>query len=266
MTTTGSETNEWDFPNASTPVGSAAYYAVRFSPEPLRRRNALLFAWYQLVQTVAENPLDPGAARLKLDWWRQELEHILRATARHPLAVELQITGLEASAVSVMGKVIDTAEEEIRAASLSNDDAFAAACRGSLGNMFLVLARVEHMAGYDAGDCLELGAYCAAVERIRHLAACPQRVPAELNPQRLRRLDQIQRTALIETLLERFQGGNGAGTGRIPDFARRLTALARAMHSKMHRLRYPVADTLVERAPIAHLWTAWRCRQSRESY
>ena len=31
-------------------------------------------------------------------------------------------------------------------------------------------------------------------------------------------------------------------------------------HRKLRRTRYPVLDTLVDRPPIAHLWTAWRSR------
>jgi phytoene synthase len=259
MMSTPLEAGEWDFPNASTPVGSAAYYAVRFSPEPLRRRNALLFAWYQLIQAIAEHPRDPGAARLKLDWWRQELATIPDAQAHHPLAIELQKTGLNESAVSIMRAVIDTADEEIRAAALANGDAFTSACHGSLGNLFLLLAKLENTTGYDAEDCLGLGGYCAGVERVRRLAECPQRVPQNLNPQSLQEMDRPQRTALIEALLKRVHTANVTGVGRLPDFARRLTALSRAMHSKMRRQGYPVTNNLIDRAPIAHLWTAWRC-------
>jgi phytoene synthase len=260
MTQTPSETSEWDFPNASTPVGSAAYYAVRFSPEPMRQRNALLFAWYQLVQAITEHPRDPGAARLKLDWWRQEVGNIPLDQARHPLAIELQKTGLSESASSIMRAVIDTADEEIRTATLTDSDAFGAACHGSQGNLFLLLAEVENGSGYQTEDCLKLGGYCAAIERIRRLAKCPQRVPEDLNPQHLQRIDRSQRTALIETLLCPFEDTETARMERVPDFARRLTALGRAMHSKMRRQGYPVVDTLVDRAPIAQLWTAWRCR------
>ena len=260
MTTRRTENSEWDFPNASTPLGSAAYYAVRFSPEPQRRRNALLFAWYQLVQAVAENPRDPGAARLKLDWWRQELDNIPGEKARHPLAIELQRTKLGETAASIMGAIIDTADEEIRNAWLGDYDAFTAACRGSLGNLFLVLAELENEPQYKPEDCLGFGGYCAAVERIRHLTRFPQRVPKNLDPQRLQQIDRTQRTALIEELMNRFPGTRAPEMRQIPDFSRRLTALSRAMHSKMHSQGYTITDTLSDRAPIAQLWTAWRCR------
>jgi len=241
-------------------VGSATYYAVRFSPEPLRQRNALLFAWYELIQAIAEHPHDPGAARLKLDWWRQEVANIARGKARHPLAIQLQQVGLNEHALPGMIAVIDRADTEIRSPSLVDWDAFATACRDSLGNLFLLLGQLEYESGHDADHCVELGTYCAAVERIRQLPRAPQRVPQDLNLRALEQLAPAQRAERIELVLDRFDGADRSCTGSAPDFARRLTALARAMHSKMRRRGYPIIGNPIDRAPIAHLWSAWRCR------
>jgi phytoene synthase len=260
MTAAQTDFAEWAFPNRSTPVGSAAYYAVRFSPEPLRQRNALLFAWHELIQTIAEHPHDPGAARLKLDWWRQEIANIARGKARHPLAVQLEQAGLDEQAVPGLTAVVDNADAEIRSPSLDDWHAFATACRDSLGNVFLVLGQLEYRSGLDADHCVELGAYCAAVERIRQLPRAPRRVPQDLSLRVLEPLTPAQRAERIDRVLDRFGVSDRPRTGSAPDFARRLTALARAMHSKMRLKGYPITGDLIDRAPIAHLWTAWRCR------
>lgn len=258
MTATQPDLSEWAFPNRSTPVGSAVYYAVRFSPEPLRQRNALLFAWYDLVQGIAEHPLDPGAARLKLDWWRQEIGNIAQGTARHPLAIQLQQAGLGGRAQAPMGAVIDTADEEIRMPGLTDEDAFLTACRKSLGNVFILLSQAETGSDHSVDDCIETGGYCAAIERIRRLPRSPHRVPHALHLQALEKLTPTQRADRIEQVLDRFSDMDRTDIRPIPDFARRLTALAHAMHSKMRRKGYPISDRLIDRAPIAHLWTAWR--------
>ena len=260
MTAAQTDFTEWTFPNRSTPVGSAAYYAVRFSPQPLRQRNALLFAWYELIQTTAEHPHDPGAARLKLDWWRQEIANIARGTARHPLAIQLQQVGLDEHAVPGMIAVVDRADAEIRNPSLDDWHAFATACRESLGNVFLLLGQLEYRSGLDADHCVDLGAYCAAVERIRQLPRASHRVPQDLSLRALEHLTPAQRAERIDRVLDRFGGSDRHRTGSAPDFARRLTALTRAMHSKMRLKGYPITGQLIDRAPIAHLWTAWRCR------
>jgi hypothetical protein len=233
---------------------------VRFSPQAVRRRNALLFGWYQLVQDIAARPGDPGAARLKLDWWRQEATLIPSGEARHPLAIALQESVLDESSIALMTAMIDSADEEIRSAALADNEAFASVCRGSLGNLFRLLAELEADTTHPAEECLSLGGYCAAVERIRRLVEAPHRVPGALNPQTLRGLGRAERLERIETLLTVLRGSPPATTHRLPDFAARLTALYRALHSKMHRQGYPVSEFPIDRAPIAHLWTAWRCR------
>ncbi len=252
--------DEWMFPNRATPVGSAAYYAVRFSPAPMRQRNALLLAWYELIQDIAEHPHDPGAARLKLDWWRQEIDRLIHGKARHPLAIKLQEVGVGDRARIQLGAIIDSADDHIRSPLLNDDREFAAACRTSLGNFFVLLTHVERRSDYDTEKCVELGGYCAAVERVRRLAACEHRVPVDMNAQAFRQVTPELRATRVEALLNQFDTTPVSSGGQVPDLARRLTALAHAMHSKIRNKDYAVADAPIDRAPIAKLWTAWRCR------
>lgn len=260
MTLASPDSAEWDFPNRATPVGSAAYYAVRFTPPRERERNALLFAWYDLIQGIAEHPHDPGVARLKLDWWRQEIRGLIDGQARHPLAMELLRVGVDRRAAPSMGNIIDAAEDEIASAAVIDDHEFAAACTAIGGNFFVLLAETGRRTHDNTESCLGLGAYCAAVERVRRVAQCPQRLPADITVQSLQQLSSAQRTDRFEALLSQFPALTASTALQLPDFARRLTALAGAMHEKMRSKAYPVANALIDRAPIAHLWTAWRCR------
>lgn len=260
MTSLPSDPSEWRFPNEATPPGSPNYYAVRFSPPAQRERNALLLAWYALIQAIADQPHDPGVARIKLDWWRGEIANLGRRAARHPLAVELQQMGFPSTALGSMQSVIDAADATIRAPRIEHDDAFVRACRGSLGNFFVLFAALDTQPQHDPRLCMLAGTYCDAVERIRRLAASPHRVPPELAPLALRDLPAAQRTRRLDRLLEPLRVDAQQAASRIPDFPRRLTALSGALHNKMRRTGYPVAYTLMDRAPIAHLWTAWRCR------
>ena len=77
--------NEFSFPNIATPQGSSAYYLVRFSPARLRERQAVLFAWRRELHRLISSS-DPGVARLKLDYWRNELHAEKLGNSRHPLA------------------------------------------------------------------------------------------------------------------------------------------------------------------------------------
>jgi phytoene synthase len=260
MTSASPDGSEWRFPNRATPLGSPPYYAVRFSPAAERERNALLIAWYEVIQAIADQPHDPGVARLKLDWWRQEIDQLAAGRARHPLAKLMHEQGIGGPATAPMYAIIDAAEDQMRTPTPIGDDEFAAACRATLGRFFVLLAQLEPDAGYLTSRCVEAGAFCAAVERIRQLTLQPHRVPGDLTPQTVNALSKRQRQRRLDLLLDRFPAvRTDVRRLEIPDLARRLTALAGALQRKMRRKGYPVGDTLIDRAPIAHLWTAWRC-------
>ncbi len=254
------DTDEWAFPNRATPLGSPAYYAVRFSPEDRRQRNALLFAWHALIDEIADHPVDPGVARIKLDWWRNEIATLDAGQPRHPLAVALRASGLPKDVVAPMQRLIDAVENTILAGEPQDDSGFAAVCRANNGTLFELLARADSDHEHQRDLCIEAGAYCAAVERVRQIAVRPERVPPDARRAAMQDLDDVQRTTRFETLLGQFDPPATPHQAAMPDMARRLTALAGAMQRKLRRKRYPVHDTLVDRPPIAHLWTPWRCR------
>ena len=254
------ETTEWRFPNRATPLGSPTYYAVRFSPPAQRQRDALLIAWDHLIQDIAARPIDPGVARTKLDWWRAEVANLTTGRARHPLAIALQEQGLAAPATAAMITIIDAAEDAIRIPSPADGSAFAAGCRQGRGSFFELLAQLDDADNDVTGACREAGGYCAAVERVQRLAERPERVPAMLSPASLDRLSRAQRVRRLDELLGQFDLSSLHAAPPLPGLARRLTALAIAMHKKMRRTGYAVSDQLIDRPPIAHLWTAWRCR------
>ena len=246
--------DEWGFPNRATPLGSPAYYAVRFSPEDRRQRSALLLAWHAMIDDIVNRPRDPGVARIKLDWWRNEIATLANGQPRHPLAVAMRDNDLGKDLVAPMQRLIDAAERAIVAGTPRDDAAFAAACRASEGALFALLGSADGGRRHDRELCIEAGAYCAAVERVRHVAVHPERLPPDVLEPR----DGARRAARFESLFEQFAAM--PCQARLPDTVRRLTALAAAMQRKLRRSGYPVFDTLVDRPPIAHLWTAWRCR------
>jgi phytoene synthase len=250
------------FPNRATPVGSARYYAVRFAKPRKRAALALLLLWYDEIRRIAAAPRDPGVARLKLDWWGDELQRLRQQQARHPVSRALQqLSGLDAACVTQMMTVIEATENEIVAPALGSDSAFFTACRHTGGSLYRLLATVECPSD-PANAAVEQGCYGEAVERIRLFRDCPHRLPADVA--RIHAAGHQEHAALSS----RCDGLLGALAAALPDPARptacnitrRLYTLQRAMHVKMQRQAFPVDRQLVERPPIADLWTAWRCR------
>lgn len=249
---------EWSFPNTATPLGSPAYYAVRFSPPELRQRYALLFAWRDQVVDIGASAHDPGVARLKLDWWRGELDALFDGRARHPLAAALARAGLGSASRVPMHRLLDASEQFLLRDGVADDDAFRASCRAEGGTFFETLASAGTPGSFDPALCRAFGGYCDAVERLRLAATQPARVPRDL-------LESIRANPGSAVIRDRCEAllaiaEPAATVDALPAVCRRLLATRRRLHAKLRRKRYPVADTLIDRPPIAHLWTAWRCR------
>jgi hypothetical protein len=253
--------SEWTFPNAATAPGSGSYYAVRFSPAATRNLHAMQLAWYALIQNIARQPTDPGVARLKLDWWHDEIERGLRDRApRHPLMSGLVSEDLPTTAATPMHAVIDAAERRILQPSVHDAQAFHESCRASGGNLFLALCAVPAGATYDPERASTLGAFWEAIARLCESPTDPALLPGapEGTPQQDDSDDR--RGTWIESL-SRYPGE--AATLRaepVPDVARRLTAVALGLGRRLTRSRTHDPNRPVERAPVAHLWAAWRCR------
>ncbi|MCB1773628.1 MAG: squalene/phytoene synthase family protein [Gammaproteobacteria bacterium] len=249
------------FPNGATPVGSARYYAVRFADADSRNLLALLLLWYDEIRAIAAAPRDPGVARLKLDWWIQELQRLQQRQARHPLSSALQAHGrFDAVAMTQMNRIIEATEAEITSPAITNDDAFRAACRHTGGTLYRLLAMLEGpLAGGETA--VGQGTYGEAVERVLYFHDHPHRLPADLGRLHSEQRDQPALSTRCRQLLDVAAADLPAPLepGRC-NIADRLCALQRALHAKMQRQGFPVDRRLVDRPPIAHLWTAWRCR------
>ncbi|MCW5575532.1 MAG: presqualene diphosphate synthase HpnD [Burkholderiales bacterium] len=65
--------------------GSSFYYSFMFLPPERRRAITALYAYCREVDDVVDECTDPGVARTKLAWWRDELRHLYAGTPQHPV-------------------------------------------------------------------------------------------------------------------------------------------------------------------------------------
>ena len=66
--------------------GSSFYYSFLFLPKERRRANTALYAFCREVDDVVDECSDPGVARTKLAWWREEIARLYAGKAQHPVA------------------------------------------------------------------------------------------------------------------------------------------------------------------------------------
>jgi phytoene synthase len=69
--------------------GSSFYYSFRFLPPKRRRAITALYAFCREVDDVVDEVADPGVARLKLAWWRNEIAAVFGGEPQHPVALAL---------------------------------------------------------------------------------------------------------------------------------------------------------------------------------
>jgi 15-cis-phytoene synthase len=66
--------------------GSSFYYSFLFLPPERRRAITALYAFCREVDDVVDEPIDPGVARAKLGWWREEIRTAFAGKPQHPVA------------------------------------------------------------------------------------------------------------------------------------------------------------------------------------
>jgi len=76
---------ETKFPNRATPTGSTAYYVIRFSAADQQDKLAALFLFKEEMEKLYIVS-DPGVARIKLQWWLEQISLPAESSSEHQLA------------------------------------------------------------------------------------------------------------------------------------------------------------------------------------
>ncbi len=69
--------------------GSSFYYSFLFLPPERRKAITALYAFCREVDDVVDECKDPAIARIKLAWWRNEINQTFKGVAQHPVTQSL---------------------------------------------------------------------------------------------------------------------------------------------------------------------------------
>lgn len=264
---------EWRFPNRATPVGSSAYYSVRFAPVALRDDLAALHAWRHQVRAVLHEVSDPGVARLKLQWWREELGRSFAGEPRHPLGQVLApALGRHGLPPEPFHRIADRVEAEILRRRPADEAELGAACEDDLGALFELITACH---GRDEPEALtgarRLGGFCARVYLIRDSGALARQGRALLPADRLRALglspealgEARSRQRLPELLAPTVEAARDAQAAaergpRLPLGLRVRARILATLLAELERSGLAVAEQRIGLTPLRKLWLAWR--------
>lgn len=267
------EPADWRFPNVATPTGSAAYYAIRFSRPQDRDRLATVFAWRWQFTEIAARASDPGVARLKLDWWREEIERLADpAGSRHPLARAIAPFVTRAWQRDALHGEIEICERRIlrtqprdtaefqqhlvaagRLGELLANDATAAVREeaAALSALVFVIDSLQSL----GRDCRH--GYCLFPKDMMHQHGISINDLADSRP-----LPQV--AAWVDSVLEphdgtvREPGRNRLRQAPALEPVIRLTSARLALLRAMRRQSFELNQRWIDISPLATLWHAWR--------
>jgi phytoene synthase len=266
--------DEWLFPNPATPLGSSAYYSVRFSPAPLRDDLALVLGWHREIRSVLVDCSDPRVAGLKLQWWREELDRTYANSPRHPLSQLLApVIRQRGLPKAPFAQVAEQTETEVLRSGHPDETALADACERATGGLFELLARCH---GVDQPQALAavrcLGTFCGLVYSIRGVGASLRQGRRVIPDNLLRAMESIpDRTGasqasfkardLLRRIAERARAIdshcelNRAG---LPASIAVRAGILRSLLDELERSDFDVFNQHLGLTPLRKFWIAWR--------
>jgi len=154
--------NAITFPNAATPLGSSAYYVTRFSPVEMRDNLSALFLWKQeLLDLYAMS--DPGIARMKLQWWQEQVFLPVENPSEHALAYNLaQLIQNNASLSESIKQMINETDRHLRRQPYRDIDDFWQGCE-KIGGSFAHLINSVCTSATETTEIVA-GSYATAAE------------------------------------------------------------------------------------------------------
>lgn len=266
-------TAHWRFPNEATPQGTSAYYSLRFSSPDLRDGLASLVAWRYLVRGILQEVRDPGVARLKLQWWREELAGMAEGRSSHPLSVVLRpLVDRHRLPLEPFLRMARQVEDEILGRPTADAQSLQLAGDADLGALFELMTRVHGITDPEIlAEARSLGTFSALVYRIRDSGwlARQGRSPVPLDWLRAAGIDAdalrqgSHRARLPEWLAEMAHQALRV-LAQCPDFSHlppcvriRTRILATLLH-EMEAISFQLAEQRLSLTPLRKLWIAWR--------
>ena len=264
--------------NKAAPAGSNLYYSTLYHDPHSKRRLHALFAFYHEISEVICSSSDPGAARVTLHWWFEEVGRLFSGAARHPVTRELSQldSGDYLSRHEMLGCIATSAQfldvpkigaynswlEQHNAASGSIWKAAGKACGCSNPDNLAALAR--------AGCCY--GAF-ELLHHIRHFARLGLNIlPSDLLTSHNLDLETIIQPEVGESgtwffteLFERLQNDmetcltnlQGEQANKLL-FSITLLKILSVLRREYQSTPVPIIHNRISLTPIRKLWISWR--------
>lgn len=266
--------------------GSSFYYSFLFLPEERRRAITALYAFCREVDDVVDEVSEPEAARMKLAWWRAELERLYTGTPEHPVAralapaVEQYQLPREHFEALIAGMEMDLDHR-----GFASFEELAAYCYHAASVVGLLSAEIfgyEHARTREYAHDLGLAFQLTNIVRDVREDAMRGRIyiPAEdldahgVRPGELAQPSTPEHVrALLQGQVERARGYYERALGKLPDEDRHaqrsgliMAQIYMTLLDEIARDGYRVLEHRVALTPVRKLWIAWRTARAEKRH
>jgi 15-cis-phytoene synthase len=258
--------------------GSSFYYSFRLLPPPRRTAISALYAYCREVDDAVDEVPDPGVARVKLAWWRTEVDAIFTGTPQHPVALALaKAVERYSLAQSNLLTVIDGMQMDLEKARYVDFAELETYCDRVAGVVGLMSASIF---GYEDASTLvyarKLGVAFQLTNIIRDVGEDARRGRIYLPQDELARfgvapsdvLRAHSSPAFVELMrfqTERARAWYDSALAALPARDRRaqraglaMAAIYRTLLDEIARDGYQVLDRRIALTPLRKLWIATR--------
>lgn len=258
--------------------GSSFYYSFLFLPPERRRAITALYAFCREVDDVVDDCTDSSVARIKLAWWRTQVDNLFKGNADHPVMLALQ-PHLESCSISRdhMVAVIDGMEMDLDQTRYLDWPGLRKYCWHAAGVVGELSAGVF---GYTDPRTMEyaskLGLAFQLTNIIRDVGDDARRGRIYLPVNELQQFDVKAAEILNGTYSDRFTALMKFQTDRarqlykeamlsLPEVDRRaqrpglmMAAIYHALLDEIERDNWQVLHQRISLTPLRKLWLAWK--------
>lgn len=258
--------------------GSSFYYSFLFLPAVQRQAITALYAFCREVDDVVDECTDPGVARVKLQWWREEVTRLFAGEPRHPVTQALG-TALENFdlAEELLQEIIDGMEMDLDQSRYDSFRELALYCHRAAGVVGQLSAEIF---GYADRRTLkfahELGMAFQLTNILRDVREDAERGRIYLPREDMERFGIDEATLLRFKTDDRLRQLFAFQARRAHDYYQQAEALlpeqdryrqrsalimTAIYHTTLHEIAddgFRVLEQRVSLTPLRKLWIAWK--------
>lgn len=267
--------------------GSSFYYSFLFLPDEQRQAITALYAFCREVDDVVDECSDPGVARTKLEWWRQEVKNCFAGTPQHPVTKALRVaTERFDLQEEYFQEIIDGMQMDLDYDSYPSFTELSLYCYRVAAVVGLLAAEIF---GYtdrktlryandlglafqltnilrDVREDVQRGRVYLPLDELKKFGVSPADLTLPETPERVRELFAFQ--------AERAQSYYDRAFSHLPDIDRWpqrsgiiMAAIYRTLLNEIEADGYRVLEHRIKLTPLRKLWIAWRtARQEKKRH